>query len=117
MGGRNEDSETQLESDAKDAEKNIDDNGTPGNQIRIVELMCTTFRTRVIFTKKNQRLLNVFLDICNAEITVLTKIERQFSNKVILKLKLTINVFYKKVVLNGNYSMKRILKRFRQFLA
>ena len=37
-----------------------------------------------------------FLDICNADIAVLTKIERQFSNKVILKLKLTIYVFYKK---------------------
>ena len=43
-----------------------------------------------------KRLQNVFLEICNAEIAVLTKIERQFSNKVILKLKLTINVFYKK---------------------
>ena len=32
----------------------------------------------------------------NAEMAVLTKIERRFSNKVILKLKLTINVFYKK---------------------
>ena len=33
MGVSNEDSETKLESEAKDAEKNIDDNGTPGNQI------------------------------------------------------------------------------------
>ena len=29
MGGGNEDSETQLESEAKDAKKIIDDNGTP----------------------------------------------------------------------------------------
>ena len=43
MGGSNEDSETQLESKAKDAEKNIDDNGTLGNQIRVVVFMCTTF--------------------------------------------------------------------------
>ena len=96
MGGSNEDSETQVESEAKDAEENIDDNGTPGNQIRVVAFMCSTFSTRLIFTKKNQRLLNVFLEICNAEMAVLTKIERRFSNKVILKLKLTINVFYKK---------------------
>ena len=48
----NEDSETQLESEAKDAEKNIDDNGTPGNQIRVVAFMCSTFSTRLIFTKK-----------------------------------------------------------------
>ena len=54
MGGSNEDSETQLESEAKDAEENIDDNGTPGNQIRVVEFMCTTFSKRVIFTKKNK---------------------------------------------------------------
>jgi hypothetical protein len=31
MGISNEDSETQLESEAKDAEKNIEDNGSPGN--------------------------------------------------------------------------------------
>ena len=36
--------------------------------------------------KKVAKLL--FLEICNAEIAVLTKIECQFSNKVILKLKL-----------------------------
>ena len=41
MGGSNEDSETQLESEAKDAEENIDDNGTPGNQIRVVAFMCS----------------------------------------------------------------------------
>ena len=52
MGGSNEDSETQVESEAKDAEENIDDNGTPGNQIRVVAFMCSTFSTRFIFTKK-----------------------------------------------------------------
>ena len=52
MGISNEDSETQVESKAKDAEKNIDDNGTTGNQFRIVTFMCTTYSTRVIFTKK-----------------------------------------------------------------
>ena len=72
MGGGNEDSETQLESEAKDAEKNIDDNGTPGNQIRVVAFMCSTFSTRFIFKKKSK----VFLEICNAEMAVLTKIER-----------------------------------------
>ena len=96
-----EDSETQVESEAKDAEKNIDDNGTTGNQFRIVTFMCTTYSARVIFTKKSRvaRCLFFFfgyLQICNADRAVLTKIERQFSNKVILKLKLTIYVFYKK---------------------
>ena len=52
MGGSNEDSETQLESEAKDAEENIDANGTPGNQIRVVAFMCTTFSTKLFFTKK-----------------------------------------------------------------
>ena len=51
MGGSNEDSETQVESEAKDAEENTD-NGTPGNQIRVVAFMCSTFSTRFIFTKK-----------------------------------------------------------------
>ena len=42
---------------------------------------------------------------------VLTKIERRFSNKVILKLKLTINVFYnkcgtKRILFNENNSKK-----------
>ena len=45
MGISNEDSETQVESVAKDAEKNIDDNGTTGNQFRIVTFMCTTYST------------------------------------------------------------------------
>ena len=66
--------------------------------------MCTTYSARVIFTKKSRvaRCLFFFfgyLQICNADRAVLTKIERQFSNKVILKLKLTVNVFYKKGVL------------------
>ena len=46
---------------------------------------------------------NFFLLICITEMAVLTKIECQFSNKMILKLKLTINVFYKKVFLSGYY--------------
>ena len=115
MGGSNEDSETQVESEAKDAEENIDDNGTPGNQIRVVAFMCTTFSTRFIFTKK--WLQNVFLEICNAEIALLTKIERQFCNS---DFKIEVNnkcVLQKNIVLNRCYSMKRILKRFRQFLA
>ena len=52
MGVSNENSETQVESEAKDAEKNIDDNGNPDNQIRVVAFMCTTFSARFIFTRK-----------------------------------------------------------------
>ena len=60
---------------------------TDGNQIRVVALHLA----QGSFLQK--RLQNVFLEICNAEIAVLTKIERQFSNKVIVKWKFTINVF------------------------
>ena len=52
MGISNEDSETQVESEAKDAEKMFDDIGNPGNQIRVVAFMCTTFGTSFTFIKK-----------------------------------------------------------------
>ena len=60
MGISKEDSETQVESEAKDAVKNIDDKGTPGNQFRIVTFMCTTYSKRVIFTKKKSRVSRCF---------------------------------------------------------
>ena len=41
-------------------------------------------------------LQNVFFCISNHEIAVLPKIRRHFSNKIILKLNLSKNVFYKK---------------------
>ena len=54
MGISNEDSETQVESEAKDAEENIDDNGTPGNQIRVVAFMCGTLAQGSFFQKKSK---------------------------------------------------------------
>jgi hypothetical protein len=54
MGISNEDSETQVESEAKDAEENIDDNGTPGNQIRVVALMSSTLAQGSFFQKKSK---------------------------------------------------------------
>ena len=64
------------------------------NQIRVVAFNVPQL-TQASFLQKNQ-MLQSFFDISNTEIAVLPKIKRHFSNKSILKLKLSKNVFFKK---------------------
>ena len=65
------------------------------NQIYLVTFMCLTIDTSFIFTK-NYTLQNVLLISLNTKKAVPPKIRRHFSNKMILELKLSKNIFYKK---------------------
>ena len=73
--------------------------------------MCLT--TQVSFLQK-KNIAKCFFDISNGVIAVLPKNRRHFSNKMILKLELSKNIFYKNIVQNWYSSMKKI-KRFEIF--
>ena len=75
--------------------------------------MCLTVDTSFIFTKEIKR-CKMFFDISNAEKAVSPKITRHFSNKTLLKLKLSKNVVYKKCGPKLIYFNEKI-ERFRLF--
>ena len=85
------------------------------NQIYLVMFMWLTVDTSFISTKKSN-IAKCFFDLSNAEIAVLPKIKHHFSNKIILKLKLSKNVFYKKCGPKLIFFNEKKIERFKRFL-